>query len=281
LLYGTSAAAVGAVISLLIPPTYVVRAELALNSPTQVALGASLLGLAQQFGLGASGGAGTGDFLLALFTSEDVLESVVQTSFPRSAYVDFFRTDCAAAADQCDPIHIWEIDGKNKRDTLERAARKLSHAVSVDLNPRSGIIGLSVEARTPKLALALAQRLIQLADSANLEFQREQAQNQFRFMQERVEATRMALQAAEDTLAAFDIANRSVQSSPMLLRLRARLERKVTITESFYVQLTTGLNQVYVAAANNVSTVGIVQSPSCRVEKIGRSEHSLPSSPSC
>jgi uncharacterized protein involved in exopolysaccharide biosynthesis len=47
----------------------------------------------------------------------------------------------------------------------------------------------------------------------------------------------------------------------MLVRMRARLERKVTLAESFYVQLRTGLNQLYVAAANNVSTLGIVESP--------------------
>jgi hypothetical protein len=260
-LWGAAAAVVGALISLIIPATYVVRAELALNSSTQTAISSSLLGLAQQFGLGSGGGAGTPDFLVALFTSEDVLESVVQTPFPRVTYADLWRTDCSPAADRCDPIHIWRIDGKNARDTLERAARKLSKAISVDLNPRNGIISMSVKGRTPELALAMADRLIHLVDSTNLELEREQARNQFRFMQEQVESARSALRLAEDSLADFDIANRSVQSSPMLLQIRGRLQRSISLAESFYVQLTSSLNQLYLAAANNVSTVGVVASP--------------------
>jgi len=259
--WGFAAAAVGVVVSFVIPSTYVVRTELSLNSAAQATIGASLLGLAQQFGLGDNGGAGTPDFLVALFTSEDVLESAVQMKVPRVVYADLWFTDCSTTADTCDPIRIWKIDGKNTRDTLERAAKKLTRAISVDLNPRSGIIQLSVEARTPQLALALAQRLVQLADSTNLELQRQQARDQFRFMQDQVESARVMLQAAEDTLAAFDISNRSVQSSPTLVRMRARMERKVALAESFYVQLRTSLNQLFVAAANNVSTVGIVESP--------------------
>ena len=131
--WGFAAAAVGVVVSFVIPSTYVVRTELSLNSAAQSTIGASLLGLAQQFGLGDNGGAGTPDFLVALFTSEDVLESAVQIKVPRAVYADLWFTDCSTTAETCDPIRIWKIDGKNARDTLERAAKKLTRAISVDL----------------------------------------------------------------------------------------------------------------------------------------------------
>ena len=113
--WGFAAAAVAVVVSFVIPSTYVVRTELSLNSAAQTTIGASLLGLAQQFGLGDNGGAGTPDFLVALFTSEDVLESAVQIRVPRAVYADLWFTDCSTTAETCDPIRIWKIDGKKDR----------------------------------------------------------------------------------------------------------------------------------------------------------------------
>lgn len=260
--FGLLAAIVGAGISLLLPPLFLVRAQMVLSSPAQGPISGSLLNLAQQFGIGQNLGQNTPDLLQAFFASEDVLEEVVQTRFQRSTYVAFEdRTACDTRWADCDLVRIWRARGKSPRDTLERTALALANAVSTDIDARSGIVNLGVKARTPELALAIAKRLIQVVDSASVAMQRKQAENQLRFMEGQVESARLTLRAAEDTLAAFDLANRLVQSSPSLVRFRTRLQRAVTLDEGFYIQLKNSVEQLYLLAARNVSTISMVQSP--------------------
>ena len=259
--YGAVAGAIGAAVSLILPPAYVSRTEITLSSSARTSVSSSLLGLAQQFGLASASGQQNPDFLAALLRSEDVLEAVVRTQFIDAVYAGVPGTDCARDARTCDLLAIWRVNGKNQRDSLERGAKALSAAFQADVNPATGLVGVSVKARTPMLAKAIADRLLQVLDSANLALQRSAARSQFRFLDVQVDSAREALHSAEDGLARFDIANRSVESSPSLRLQRLRLQRALTLSESFYSQLTATLQQVYLAAANTASSLSVVQVP--------------------
>jgi len=261
LAYGAVAAVIGAALSLVLPPTFVSRAEVALSSAGQNSLSSSLLGLAQQFGLASAAGQGTPDFVAALLTSENLLEVVVKTPFPHAVYAGMPGTECDPGARACDLVSIWAVSGKNPRDSLERAARALLKSFRAGVNPTTGLVELSVRGRTPLLAKAIADRLLRALDSTNLALQRATAESQFGFLDTQVDSAREALHNAEDALARFDIANRSVESSPSLRLQRLRLQRALTLSESFYSQLTSTLQQVYLASANTASSLSVVQTP--------------------
>jgi len=259
--YGVTAALLGAAASLVLPPTFVSRAELTLSSSSQTSVSGSLLGLAAQFGLASASGQGSPDFLVAIMTSEDYREAVVTTRFSRAAYAGVSGNSCDSGASTCDLVGIWAISGENRRDTLERAAKHLLKIFSADVNPTTGLVDLSVEGRTPSLAKAIGDRMVQALDSANLAFQRQAAESQFSFLAVQVDTARDALHDAEDALARFDIANRSVESSPELRLQRVRLQRDLTLSESFYTQLAATQQQAYLAAANTASSLSVLQSP--------------------
>ena len=111
------------------------------------------------------------------------------------------------------------------------------------------------------LALAIVHRLIAVVDSSNAAIQRGEATQQVAFISEQVDGARRTLRSAEDSLAEFDVANRAVLSSPLLQQRRARLARSVTLAETFYTQMVAALQQAYVAAANNMSTISIIDAP--------------------
>src|SRR2546425_4523500 len=259
--YGAVAGVIGAAGSLILPPTFVSRAEIMLSSSDQANVSSSILGLAQQFGLASASGQRTPDFLAVFLRSENLLEVVVRTPFPRAAYASVRGTECDPGAPACDLVSIWAVTGKNPRDSLERAAKILSKSFEADVIPATGVVEVSVKGRTPLLAKAIADRLLQVLDSANLALQRATAERQFRFLDAQVESAREALHIAEDALARFDFANRSVESSPSLRLQRLRLQRDLTLSENFYRQLTATLQQVSLAAANTVSSLSVVQTP--------------------
>jgi len=259
LAYGFIAAVAGAIVSFLIKAQYTVRGELSVNTPNDVNVGSSLLGLAQRFGLGTNSGAGSPDFVVALFESEGTLEIVVSDTYPRSTYEDL-DTSCDRRASSCRLLDIWKIDGRNHRDTLERAAKKLTRVMNAAVEPRTGLIEVQLKAPSPELAVAIGNRLIGVVDSTNSELQARQADQQAQFMRAQVVTARTALRVAEDSLAVFDLSNRTV-ATPGLLKERTRLQRNVTLAETFYLQLSANLQQLYMASANNTSTLSIVQAP--------------------
>jgi len=259
--YGFVGAAVGALVSLLLPPTFVSTAEVTLSSSGQTSVSSSLLGLAAQFGLASASGQGSPNFLVAILTSEGLREVVVRTRYPRSSYEGIGNTNCDASIASCDLVSLWRVSGQNIRDTLERAAKRLEKSFSADVDPTTGLVEVSVEARSAALAKAIADRMVQALDSANLALQRASAQSQFQFLAVQVDSARDALHAAEDALARFDIANRSVTSSPALQLQRVRLQRDLTLAENFFTQLSGTQQQVYLAAANTASSLSVVQAP--------------------
>jgi uncharacterized protein involved in exopolysaccharide biosynthesis len=260
--YGLAAGVLGAVLSLILPPTFVSTGEVILSSSSQASLSGSLLGLAAQFGLATAPSEGTPSFLVALLNSEDLREAVVRAPLPRAAYQGFRTAGCAPAAPACNLIGVWAVSGRNSRDVLERAARLLLSSFTANVEPSTGLVRLSVRARTPLLAKTVADRLLSALDSASLALQRRAAESQFRFLEVQVDSARDALHRAEDALERFDLANRSgPETSPALRLQRVRLQRDLTLSETFYTQLTGTLQQVYLAAANTASSVSVVQTP--------------------
>jgi uncharacterized protein involved in exopolysaccharide biosynthesis len=260
-LFAALSAIIAGVISFIIPPVYLVRSSLTLSSISSQAMGGSILGLARQFGLSPQLGSDNPDIVVALFSSRVVLEAVVTHRFPRETYAGIWWTDCEKTGADCDLLHVWRIDGKNTRDSIERAAEKLDRAVSASANPRSGIVTVTVKAGGPDLALAILTRMLIIVDSVNAQIQRREAHEQVAFIDTQVSEARSQLRQAESTLVAFDFRNRAIQSSPGLLQERARLDRDVNLAETFYVELASALRQAYIAAANNVSTMTVIDTP--------------------
>lgn len=261
--HGMAGAVLGAILSLVLPQTFVSTAQVTLSSPAQGSASNSLLGLAAQFGLAGGSGQGTPDFLAALLTSEDLREAVVQDPLPSAAYAGMSGTKCPPQVSTCDLMHIWAVKAKaNPRDSLEQTAKELLKAFSTDVSPATGLLTLTVRARTPLLAKMLGDRLLASADSMNLALQRQSAESQFRFLEVQLDSARDQLHAAEDALERFDLANRAgADNSPALRLERLRLQRNLTLNEAFYTQLTGTLQQVYLAAANTASSVSVTQHP--------------------
>jgi uncharacterized protein involved in exopolysaccharide biosynthesis len=242
----------GTATALLLPSRYEAKAAFqAENPPSQLPLGgggiASLLGF--QLGTLAAGGSqSTPQLLASLLTTDAVLRHVVNATF------SWKGQSLSLAA-------IYGLDHKRAelRDFL--AIRKVRHALSTDLDLRTGIVRFSIEGWTPELALAMAETTLAALNEANLALRKQRASAERTFTAQRSADARLALAVAESSLAAFHQRNRNLTTSPTLQMEEANLRRGVDIAQQLFVQLRLQEEQAALQELRNTPSIGVIDPP--------------------
>ncbi len=216
-------------------------------------LGGGLAAIAQGL-VGGSFGGGTGlDYFAALAGSRTVYDQVLSSPIP--AGVDPQHPSAGTL------LELWDFGTGSPQKDLELGRRALDKAISTATDPPSGVLTITVRARTPGLALVIGKLLLKGMDDANRLVRDQVATAQVAFIQAQTDQSRQRLEAVEDSLRRFYEANRTYQSSPALLFQEGRLRRRLDLNQSVWVSLSQQLEQARFAAAQNVPVFSVLDPP--------------------
>ncbi|MGE0352266.1 MAG: GNVR domain-containing protein [Gemmatimonadales bacterium] len=252
LAYTLAAGVVATATALLLPRYYTSEGSFQAEASTPSALSGALSGLASQLGALQFGTPLNTQFFADLLSTHAVLDRVAGASYPWRGEV----------------VSLAQVYGYDNADSARRAyktLKRLRKRISTDLNIRSGVIHFAVEARTPELALALADTIIAAMNEANIALRQSRASAELAFSRQRAEAARQELTAAEDALTTFQNRNRDISNAPALQAEEARLRRAVDMAQTVYTQLRLQQEQAAIQAVRNTPAISVVDPPTAPV----------------
>ena len=253
------AAVVVGAISLVVAPSFTATTAFVTEANTQARLPSSLGGLAGLAGqLGVSfGGEPTQSprFYGDVVKSRELLERVLLTRYPDSG------TPAGGSADSATLLHILRVRGQDRTDSLERAVKKLTKLVSVRVDNLTNIVRLSVEARHPELAAAVASRIVEYLNEFNAKKRQSQARERRKFIELRLTDADQQLHDAEDQLKGFYQRNRSWQQAPELVFEEGRLRRRVDIRQEVSLTLRREYETARIEEVNDTPVITVIDPP--------------------
>lgn len=256
LVIGLPAVAVvlAAIISLVVAPIWTSRAAFAPETRSPLPnLSPSLLGLASQFGISLGGQSSQGPwFYVELIRSRELGTRLLLTRFP----VPGTEGDSARLLD------ILRIRGSTEGRRIENGLKRLRRTIAADVDARTFIVNLAVDARDRHLAHDVTSRLLQELNAFNLERRRTQARARRIFLEERVQGADSSLRAAEEALQTFYQRNRRWQDDPALQFQDQRLRRQVNMGEDLATTLRREYETARIEEVNDTPVFTVVDAPS-------------------
>jgi uncharacterized protein involved in exopolysaccharide biosynthesis len=249
------AAVVAGVLMLLQTPMYTAKTtftpETASSTGSAGGL-AALAGVANQLGLGlGSTSSVSPDFFVKLAESGELLRSTLVTEFP----------DPAASNRKPQPLlQILKVKGRSQEEKLQRGEILLRHLLKLAADQKTGIVTLDVDMKSPELAAAVANHVVQLLNRFNLERRQSQSREQRRFTGERMAEAEQDLRAAERSELAFLQRNRDYSSSPLLTFEAGRLGREVQVKQELFLTLTKAHTEARIAEVRDTPVLTVIDS---------------------
>jgi len=220
----------------------------------------ALMGIAAQLGsFGNLGNSESIDFYAALVRSREILEQIAQTEYPDPT---------SSKGERRNLIALYDLAGKNPREQLNRAVKRLEDDIDVGTDPRSNLVTVSVTAPSPVLAEQIHARLLALVTEFNMQRRQSGAHAEREFVEKRLAVAANELEDAEGELRRFDEANRR-SDVPSLALARARLARRVEQRSSLYTTLSTSYEQARMEEVRNTPVITIIEHPEGSAEKKG------------
>lgn len=209
-----------------------------------------LAGLAAQFGvqLPQQGQAQSPDFYVALLDSREILARAGARSY--------------GAASDSEPLSkYYGIDGDAPALTEAKVVRRLAGDIDAQVDIKTGVIHLSVRAKSAELAHQLNAALLDLLNDFNLRTRQSQARAERVFAEQRLGEVRDSLRAAEDRLQGFMQRNRDFRNSPELSFQQDRLVREVALQQGVAQTLLQAYEQAKLQEVRDIPVLTIVEQP--------------------
>ena len=220
------------------------------------ALSSLVGGVAGQLLSGMGGDVGeTPRFYAQLLESRTILEEVLVSPYPEE---DSTRTLLSS---------LRGIGGSSRADSLERGVRRLAKMVNVAVDVQSNIVTLTVTARSPQVAAALANSMIASINRFNAERRKTRARERRRFVEARLATTSVELSAAEDSVRVFLQGNRMYEQSPQLRFHLQGLQRKLDAASEVYVTLLRDFETARIEEVNDTPTLTVIDSAAVPLRK--------------
>lgn len=214
--------------------------------------GNGIASLASRLGLSVVGAqTNSPQFYADLLVSREILEAAVQTHYA-------FPTDTGTASGTL--TELFNVEGAGPI-RLRRSFLELQRRLSIGTRVVTGVVELSVTARSPALAEQIIARLIELVNDFNLEWRQSQATAERRFIEGRLQEVRGELVQAEDALERFLEENRRFDNSPELAFEYDRLNRQVDMRQAIVTDLSTAYEQARIAEVRNTPVITLVERP--------------------
>ncbi|MGI9091087.1 MAG: Wzz/FepE/Etk N-terminal domain-containing protein [Gemmatimonadaceae bacterium] len=222
--------------------------------PQSRSVPSNISGLAAQFGVTVPTGDGTQSpqFYADLLLSRDILSAVASTTY---------SVPSAGGTRTGTLVDFYQVDEKNVPLARDKAMRKLRDDVAVSISPKTGVVTVTVTARTPALARMIAQRLLELTNEFNLKRRRSQAVAERQFTESRLAEVRSDLRAAENRLESFLQQNRQYETSPALRFDEGRLQRDVTLEQQLFTTLAQAYEQAKIDEVRDTPVITVISAP--------------------
>jgi uncharacterized protein involved in exopolysaccharide biosynthesis len=226
--------AVGFLAWLLLPPAFTAQGSFIVEQRSVARGGSSLTALAGELGLGGGGGTATGpQYFADLLRARSIQSEVVRRVIPVGLASDSQRVEDLLASGESAGL---------KREA--RARERLNAALSVNANPRTGVISFDVTARDPRAAAAIANLFLEQLNRFVMVTRQSSARAQREFAERRLHDASDSLARAEDQGLRFLLTNREWKSAPQLVFRYEQLQRQIAT----YQQLLISIRQQYEAA---------------------------------
>jgi uncharacterized protein involved in exopolysaccharide biosynthesis len=241
-----------------IAPKYRTKASFVTNGPAQVKLpgalgGGALSGVASQLGLPGAGDASESPgFYAELIRSRELRTRLLQSRFedPRTA----------AEGDSATLLDIMDIRKTDRQRALEIGIKRLDKTVRPNVDNKTNLVVVTVDAKWPDLSAAIANRTVDYVNGFNLEQRQSRGRAKRIFTEGRLKTAQGDLDAAEERLRAFYEKNREWRSAPMLTFEEARLRRRIDASSDLYMTLRREFETARISEANDAPVITRVDS---------------------
>jgi len=162
------------------------------------------------------------------------------------------------------PIDLFEVfDEEGDADDPVARHKLKSHlrraVITFSREERTGFMVLKVDMPgDPQLAADIANVLVDLLDAFNLEYRSRKAVEQRTFIQERLDETGTALEAASAALTEFVATNRNYRAAPALMQRFGDLEREVQAETTVWLELRRQLELAKIEESKQLTTIAIL-----------------------
>ncbi len=215
---------------------------------------AGLSGIAAQFGVRVPTGDATQSpqFYADLIRSHQVLDAVAATPFHyRSG-----GTDRQVRLDD-----VFEASGKTPALRRENTIAALDRNITVGIGRETGVVRISVSTPDPALSVVVAERLLELINTFNLESRQSRASAERKFTQARMQEVESELRASEARLEAFRRENRQYLNSPDLIGQNERLQRDVSMRQQIFTSLVQAYEQARIDEVRDTPVITVIEAP--------------------
>lgn len=244
-----ASAVIVAIASLIWPHTYTATTTFTPEAgPSAGQISRGLASLAGQFGLSAANIAQpSSDVFAAVLVSNEILRGTLLS-----------QLRVGRDTSQATLLTVLGTNDPYTEPELGEAIRLLRRRVRVHVGARTGIVTLSVKARDPVLAAAIANRMIDLLNEFNVERRQSQSREQRRFAGQRLEEAKQELLMAEESYRRFLESNRRFSDSPLLSFQARRLEGEVQLRQEVMVTLAREFEEARIAEVRDTPVLTII-----------------------
>ncbi len=239
-------------VSFLVPSTYTATTTFVPEARGQTRLPSGIAGLAGQFGLSLGAEPSQSpQFYADVVRSRALLERALLSRYPDPRA----RT---GAPDSTTLLRALLVKGRSPADSLARGVKKLNKLISVRADLQTSIVRVSVDARYPALAAAVANRLVEYLNEFNTQYRQSQARERRKFTEQRVAAADSELRHAEESVRTFYERNRGWQQAPELVFEEARLRRQVDVSKEVYLTLKREYETARIEEVNDTPVITVI-----------------------
>jgi len=163
-------------------------------------------------------------------------------------------------------LRLQEYFGTDIQDHLYA---NLDGITNIDLNKKTGVIKISVKTRYPGLSQALLNNILAELENFNMYKRHSSAKESVRYLERELANMEKELKMAEDSLEAFQMANRNWYNTtnPGLLKILSRLKQDVEVKLKTYIFLRSQYETVRLDVQKDIPVVRILDTPSLPVLK--------------
>ena len=257
----TATVIVASVLLFLTPNRYTASARIVPETRTvggQLATVAALAGVP----LSTAGSPQSPQFYADLLRSRPILNEVltVKYALPNSGKIE---------SDSASLLDFLRIEGKSLEERLTEGRKTLLSDLDVNVDPRTGVISLAVESRSPYLSAEITNEFVRQLLVFNRDSRQSQARARRIFIERRLGDAQRELAEAESGLRAFLERNRQYRDSPALLFEEGRLERGLQVARQLYLDLRQQLDAARIAEADDIPALTIIERAVPPTEKSG------------
>ncbi|MEX2156136.1 MAG: GNVR domain-containing protein [Gemmatimonadales bacterium] len=246
-------------LTFLVPPSYRATASFVTTEASgelprglsDLANQPGLSNIASQLGVGGSRDPSQSPaFYVQLLQSRELLTRLVGSKFadPHSRQ----------PGDSATLVQLFRIRTTDAQRGVEVAVKRLKKQMYVIADPKTNLVVLRVDARSPELAAEIGNRAVGLVSAFNKEQRLSRAQARRVFLQDRVDAALAELRAAEDSQRVFYDRNRQWQNSPGLVIGERRMRRQVETASDLYLAMRREFETARLDEINNTPVITIV-----------------------